>query len=105
MVYGGSSSPDKRIRYRTGKGLFFAETPCTADLYGRGKEGQPCQCKKVFEHIFNEDTDPEVFVREHGLGIVQNDDLMQRVVQKVLAENPGPLSELLGGKEKVFGFL
>ena len=46
MVYGGSSSPDKRIRYRTGKGLFFAETPCTADLYGRGKEGQPCQCKK-----------------------------------------------------------
>ena len=35
---------------------------------------------------------------------MQNDDLMQRVVQKVLAENPGPLSELLGGKEKVFGF-
>lgn len=69
-------------------------------MYGRGKEGQPCQCKKVFEHIFNEDTEPEVFVREHGLGIVQNDDLMQRVVQKVLAENPGPFSELLGGKEK-----
>jgi len=68
------------------------------------KKVSPANAKKVFEHIFNEDTDPEVFVREHGLGIVQNDDLMQRVVQKVLAENPGPLSELLGGKEKVFGF-
>lgn len=60
--------------------------------------------KKVFEHIFDEDTDPEAFVREHGLGIVQDADLLQRVLQKVFAENPGPLSELLGGKEKVFGF-
>ena len=68
------------------------------------KKVSPANAKKVFEHIFNEDTEPEVFVREHGLGIVQNDDLMQRVVQKVLAENPGPFSELLGGKEKVFGF-
>lgn len=68
------------------------------------KKVSPANAKKVFEHIFDEDTDPEAFVREHGLGIVQDADLLQRVLQKVLAENPGPLSELLGGKEKVFGF-
>ena len=69
------------------------------------KKVSPANAKKVFEHIFNEDTDPEVFVREHGLGIVQNDDLMQRVVQKVLAENPGLFQSFWEVRKKYSVFL
>ena len=41
---------------------------------------------------------------EHGLKIVEDTGLLNDTLQKILDENPGPLEELLGGKEKVFGF-
>lgn len=60
--------------------------------------------KKVFEHIFDEDQDPASFVKKHNLGLVEDAGILNRVLDKVLEENPEPLRQLLEGKEKVMGF-
>ena len=68
------------------------------------KEVSAQNAKKVFEKVFEEDIDPVSYIEEHGLKIVEDIGLLNDTLQKILDENPGPLEELLGGKEKVFGF-
>ena len=68
------------------------------------KEVSAQNAKKVFEKVFEEDIDPVSYIEEHGLKIVEDTGLLKDTLQKILDENPGPLEELLGGKEKVFGF-
>ena len=68
------------------------------------KEVSPQNAKKVFEKEFDEDVDPIAYVEEHGLKIVEDTGLLSSTISRILDENPGPLSELLGGKEKVMGF-
>ena len=68
------------------------------------KEVSPQNAKKVFEKVFDEDVDPIAYVEEHGLKIVEDTGLLSSTISRMLDENPGPLSELLGGKEKVMGF-
>ena len=68
------------------------------------KEVSPQNAKKVFEKVFDEDVDPIAYVEEHGLKIVEDTGLLSSTISRILDENPGPLAELLGGKEKVFGF-
>ena len=60
--------------------------------------------KKVFEKVFDEDIDAVAYIEEHGLKIVEDTGLLTSTISRILDENPGPLSELLGGKEKVMGF-
>ena len=68
------------------------------------KEISPQNARKVFEKIFDGDIDPVVYIEEKGLKIVEDKGLLESTVKRILDENPGPLAELLGGKEKVFGF-
>ncbi len=68
------------------------------------KEVSAQNAKKVFEKVFEEDIDPTVYIEEQGLKIVEDTSLLEDAVNHILDENPGPLSEFLGGKEKVFGF-
>ena len=68
------------------------------------KEVSAQNAKKVFEKVFEEDIDPVSYIEEHGLKIVEDTGLLNDTLQKILDENAGPLEELLGGKEKVFGF-
>ena len=68
------------------------------------KEVSAQNAKKVFEKVFEEDIDPVSYIEEHGLKIVEDTGLLNDTLQKILEENPGPLEELLGGKEKIFGF-
>jgi len=68
------------------------------------KEVSAQNAKKVFEKVFEGDIDPVSYIEEHGLKIVEDTGLLNDTLQKILEENPGPLEELLGGKEKVFGF-
>ena len=59
----------------------------------------------LFEQLFfDEDIEPVSYIEEHGLKIVEDTGLLNDILQKIMDENPGPLAELLGGKEKVFGF-
>jgi aspartyl-tRNA(Asn)/glutamyl-tRNA(Gln) amidotransferase subunit B len=68
------------------------------------KEVSAQNAKRVFERIFEEDVDPCLYIEEHGLKIVEDADLLKTTLARILDENPGPLGELIGGKEKVFGF-
>ena len=67
-------------------------------------EVSPQNAKKVFEKVFAEDIDPVAYIEEHGLKIVEDTGLLEETINRILDANPGPLSELLGGKDKVIGF-
>ena len=71
---------------------------------GRKIRSQPQNAKKVFEKVFEEDIDPVAYIEEHGLKIVEDTGLLEETINRILDANPGPLSELLGGKDKVMGF-
>ncbi len=68
------------------------------------KEVSAQNAKRVFERVFEEDIDPVAYIEEQGMKIVEDTSLLNDVLNRILDENPGPFSELLGGKEKVFGF-
>ena len=61
--------------------------------------------KEVFEKIYSEDVDPQVYVEEHGLKMVNDDNLLRAVVEGVIAANPQSVADYKGGKEKALGFL
>ena len=61
--------------------------------------------KEVFEKMFEEDVDPEVYVEEHGLKTVHDEGALREVVEKVLAQNPQSVADYKGGKQKAIGFL
>ena len=61
--------------------------------------------KEVFEKIFAEDVDPEVYVEEHGLKTVNDEGALEEVLKKVIADNPQAVEDYRGGKEKALGAL
>ena len=61
--------------------------------------------KEVFEKIYYEDVDPQVYVEEHGLKMVNDDNLLRTVVEGVIAANPQSVADYKGGKDKALGFL
>ena len=61
--------------------------------------------KEVFEHMFEEDVDPQEYVEEHGLKMVSDGDDLRKVVEEVIAANPKSAEDYKGGKERALGFL
>ncbi len=61
--------------------------------------------KEVFEKMFEEDIDPEVYVEAHGLKTVHDEGALREVAEKVLAQNPQSVADYKGGKQKAIGFL
>jgi aspartyl-tRNA(Asn)/glutamyl-tRNA(Gln) amidotransferase subunit B len=56
--------------------------------------------KAVFEEMYQTGKGPEAIVRERGLVQITDREELSRIVDQVLAENPGPVSDFKGGKEK-----
>ncbi len=61
--------------------------------------------KSLVEELYKNDVDPEAYVREHGLLIVENSSLLEPVVAEVLKANPRSVEDYRNGKEKAFDFL
>ena len=61
--------------------------------------------KEVFEKIFAEDIDPEVYVKEHEMGTVSNEGELREVIEKIIKENPQSVEDYKSGKQKAIGFL
>ncbi len=61
--------------------------------------------KEVFEHVFAENADPEIYVEEHGLKTVQDEGALKITIEEVVAANPQSVADYKGGKEKAIGFL
>ena len=61
--------------------------------------------RSVFEAIFNEDADPETYVKEHGLTVVNDEGLLRKTMEELLAANPQSAADFKAGKEKAAGFI
>lgn len=61
--------------------------------------------KKVFEAIFDEDVDPEVYVEENGLKTVNDEGALRKVIEEIVANNPKSVEDYKAGKKKAMGFL
>ena len=61
--------------------------------------------KEVFEQIFKEDIDPDIYIEEKGLKTVNDEGALKTAVMQVLEENPQSVEDYHNGKEKAIGFL
>ena len=61
--------------------------------------------KDVFKQIFQEDIDPEKYVEEHGLKMVNDEGALRETAAKVIADNPQAVADFKGGKVKAIGAL
>jgi aspartyl-tRNA(Asn)/glutamyl-tRNA(Gln) amidotransferase subunit B len=56
--------------------------------------------KAVFEEMYRTRRNPETIVQEKGLIQISDREELGRIVDQVLDQNPGPVSDFRGGKEK-----
>lgn len=61
--------------------------------------------KEVFEKIFTGNVEPEAYVDENGLRVVNDEEGLRTVLRQVIAENPQSVEDYHNGKEKARGFL
>jgi len=61
--------------------------------------------KTVFEEIFSHNADPDVYVEENGLKMVNDEGALRKTVEEVLEANPQSVADYGNGKEKAMGYL
>jgi len=61
--------------------------------------------KETVEAVFTNNVDPENYITEKGLLMINDDNAVIDAVKTVITENQGSVTEYRAGKEKVFGFL
>lgn len=61
--------------------------------------------KTVFEEIFAHDVDPDVYVEEKKLKVVNDEGALRKAVEEVIAANPQSVKDYHNGKQKAMGFL
>lgn len=61
--------------------------------------------KEVIEAVFTRDVDPEAYIAEKKLLMLNDDDAVTKAVSAVLEENAGAVADYRAGKDKAFGFL
>ncbi len=61
--------------------------------------------KEVFEAVFRDNAEPEKYIEEHDLAMVDNSDEVERIVADVIASNPKSIEDIRSGKAKARGFL
>ncbi len=78
-----------------------------ADLIRMVEEGEinGTAAKQVFEKMFYKNAEPVSFVKTHGLGMVNDDQALEKVILEVLAENPQSVADYHAGKVRALGFL
>ena len=96
-----------RLQKETGKETFGMSPAHLAELVEMVEQNRinTTAAKEVFEAMFDRDADPEKYVKEHGLEMVQDDGLLRAQVKKAIQENPKSVSDYRAGKKKAAGFL
>lgn len=61
--------------------------------------------KEVLEEMFKSGKRAADIVKERGLEQISDTEQLKEIVAEVIAENPGPVQQYLGGKETVIKFL
>ena len=60
--------------------------------------------KSVFEIMADEGKDPQIIVEEKGLKQQIDPKEIEKLIDKVITDNPDKVKEYKSGKEKLFGF-
>ena len=60
--------------------------------------------KEVFEAMWTEGGSADALIEAKGLRQITDTSAIERVIDEVLARNPGQLAEFRAGKDKLFGF-
>jgi len=61
--------------------------------------------KETIEAVFTNNVDPDSYITEKGLLMINDDNAVISAVKAVITENQDSVAEYRAGKEKVFGFL
>ena len=61
--------------------------------------------KTVFEAVFKTDADPQQYVEDNGLMVVNDEAALQKTVEAVIKANPQSAGDYRNGKEKAMGYL
>ncbi len=61
--------------------------------------------KEVFEEMFYKGLSPDNIIQNKGLEQISDTSFIEKIIDKVIAENPGPVEQYQSGKEKAIGFL
>lgn len=61
--------------------------------------------KEVFKVVFEKNINPEKYVKENGLLLINNEERIRIKVQEVMETNPQSVEDYHNGKEKAIGFL
>ena len=61
--------------------------------------------KDLIVDILKDDTDPEQLVKDKGLAQIADTGALDAFVNEVIAENPGAVADIKGGKPQTIGFL
>jgi len=60
--------------------------------------------KDVFEAMWNGEGDTDAIIAAKGLKQISDSSEIEKIVDEIIAQNPGQVAEYRGGKDKVFGF-
>jgi aspartyl-tRNA(Asn)/glutamyl-tRNA(Gln) amidotransferase subunit B len=60
--------------------------------------------KEVFEAMWTSGRDADAVIEERGLKQITDSSTIERVIEEVMAKNPGQLADYRSGKDKLFGF-
>lgn len=61
--------------------------------------------RSVFEEIFKNDVDPEAYVEEKGLKVVNDEGAVRAKIEEIIAANPQSVADFKAGKQKAMGFI
>ncbi len=61
--------------------------------------------KDIFEEVYSGDLDPEKYVEEKGLKVIEDTEELERICQETIDKNPNIVADFKGGKEKAIGGL
>ena len=61
--------------------------------------------KEVFEKVFDDNINPEEYVKAHGLMLIDNTDELISVIEEVFKNNTQSVEDYKNGKTKAMGYL
>ena len=80
-----------------------AALACLVKLSASGTINGPT-LKELLPEIFEKGGDPELIVKERGLGAVSDTVALEAFVDQAIAANPGPVADFKAGKKAAAGF-
>jgi len=82
-----------------------AEKLATVICLVREKKISRAAGREVIDAVFKTDGDPEKYIAENGLSLIDDEAKIREIAGDVIAKNPGSIEDYKAGKEKAFGFL